>query len=130
MQTSKVILLPLSSGHGLQHLYPDMDRRILASVGVKVLFCVNGDDIVDQIDRGGFGMAADLSRTGSVDPHGEPNGPFDRCAHGMEDDEGLSVFDEEFFGACELAFIAGGCCNVDVRWEGLWSQWCPFPEHG
>lgn len=61
LQTSKVILLPLSSRHGLQHLYPDMNRRILASVGVKVYFRVNGDDIVDQIDRGGFGMAANLS---------------------------------------------------------------------
>lgn len=88
-----VILLSLSSRHGLQHLYPDMDRRILSRVGVKVLFHVDRDDIVGQIDRGGFGVAADLSRAGDVDPHGKSNGPFDRCAHGVEDDEGLSVLD-------------------------------------
>lgn len=130
LQTSKVILLSLSSRHGLQHLYPDMNRRSLASVGVKVLFRVNRDDVVDQVDGGCFGMAADLSRTSNVDPHGESNGPFDRCAYGMEDDEGLSVLDEEFLSACELALVAGGCCYVDVCWEGLWSQWRSFPERG
>lgn len=75
-------------------------------------------------------MAANLSRTGSVDSHGESNGPLDRCAHGMEDNKGLSVFNEKFFGACELALVTGGCCYVDICWEGLWSQWCSFPERG
>lgn len=130
MQRGMVILLSSSSWHGLQHLYPDMDRGILSPVGVEVFFRVDRDDIVDQIDRGGFGVAADLSRAGGVDPHGKSNGPFNCCAHGVKDDERLSVLDEELFGTCKLALVTGGCCYVDVCWEGLWSQWCPFPERG
>lgn len=49
-----------SPRHGFQHLYPDVHCRVLASVGVEILFCVDRDHIIHKIHGGSFGVAAHL----------------------------------------------------------------------